>query len=210
MLELSTIVEIIRAYQPSKSVHRTGLNLQQQKLLELTSQNNNHSNQILSTIVEIIRAYQPLSLNLSLSLSTIVEIIRAYQPLPFKRLGTHIYNSRNYQSLLAHTLDSVLPILYLQQQKLLELTSHRSLFEFFLISTIVEIIRAYQPLIDCKDTKNPLNKSIFSIFFKEVFLPPSSKHKFKISKNALQLRRLYTQVLKYKDQGLHNQKQTTA
>ena len=121
----STIVEIIRAYQPgSKKRKAPAFNLQQQKLLELTS------------------------------------------PSHIFLTHTLIYNSRNYQSLLA--IGSASSVLQdLQQQKLLELTSRLSLFGsnkaiynsrnyqsllaelgkvFILVgSTIVEIIRAYQP-----------------------------------------------------------------
>ena len=78
-----------------------------------------------------------------------------------------IYNSRNYQSLLAISLTVNPEISYLQQQKLLELTSplsfarkcfthlqQQKLLELTSLqvivwqskkSTIVEIIRAYQP-----------------------------------------------------------------
>ena len=144
---LSTIVEIIRAYQPSLPLGDRILYLQQQKLLELTSPCFVKLARFLSTIVEIIRAYQPSSKKTAANGSTIVEIIRAYQPAAFAGVFQHnlqqqklleltshkqkaincisIYNSRNYQSLLAvrHHLQ---PIRYLQQQKLLELTSRPS------------------------------------------------------------------------------------
>ena len=79
-----------------------------------------------STIVEIILAYQPCTLISLHALSTIVEIILAYQPLLFINVGVgylrqqklyqlislmrlplnnfSIYDSRNYISLLAHSL----------------------------------------------------------------------------------------------------------
>ena len=120
-------------------------NLQQQKLLELTSQSTNCWKWCKSTIVEIIRTYQPKMRLSSFYLSTIVEIIRAYQPLaaqPSRVVNLQqqklleltsplrvpdarfpIYNSRNYQSLLAYSY-------YIYS---------------YLSSTIVEIIRAYQP-----------------------------------------------------------------
>ena len=104
---LSTIVEIIRAYQPFGRFQVLSL---------------------VSTIVEIIRAYQPSCKGNKISnLSTIVEIIRAYQPFCFRFLLISIYNSRNYQSLLAFYLVSEKKP-NLQQQKLLELTSHQSEF----------------------------------------------------------------------------------
>ena len=145
------------------------MNLQQQKLLELTSlcscrkgcsdciYNSRNYQSLLancnrttrhskSTIVEIIRAYQPYTAaQIAYQQSTIVEIIRAYQPqsghpwpqsnlqqqklleltslTTLSRTSSVIYNSRNYQSLLATS--KLVTIAY--------------------ISTIVEIIRAYQP-----------------------------------------------------------------
>ena len=99
---LSTIVEIIRAYQPKEL--KWGFNT--------------------STIVEIIRAYQPSTQSKHITLSTIVEIIRAYQPWLKRMRYTSIYNSRNYQSLLADCQTNIF-------------LTHKS--------TIVEIIRAYQP-----------------------------------------------------------------
>ena len=99
---ISTIVEIIRAYQPS--------------IFSIP-------HLLRSTIVEIIRAYQPkAAFERVQALSTIVEIIRAYQPGSTEAGVYDIYNSRNYQSLLA----MIVGLLYnehLQQQKLLELTS---------------------------------------------------------------------------------------
>ena len=80
-MSLSTIVEIIRAYQPS---------VPSSFIISV------------STIVEIIRAYQPHRVQKRQDMvSTIVEIIRAYQPFVYAAHGTRIYNSRNYQSLLA-------------------------------------------------------------------------------------------------------------
>ena len=98
---LSTIVEIIRAYQPVTIGTKKANHLQQQKLLELTSHKIDYET--------------PEG-------STIVEIIRTYQPFANVKQNIVIYNSRNYQSLLA----------------VFSMSS-------FLISTIVEIIRAYQP-----------------------------------------------------------------
>ena len=125
---ISTIVEIIRAYQPIDTRLIMHQHLQQQKLLELTSRQGVYSKVLESTIVEIIRAYQPFSLNEKCSpQSTIVEIIRAYQPWSVAQNCIYIYNSRNYQSLLAYLCR----------------------FKQILTSTIVEIIRAYQPS-DCQ------------------------------------------------------------
>ena len=98
--------------------------------------------------------------------STIVEIIRAYQPILSLVRIEKIYNSRNYQSLLADpsSVRRILNLqqqklleptsqpnikiikLYLQQQKLLEPTSHQNNYLVSDESTIVEIIRAYQPV----------------------------------------------------------------
>ena len=77
---VSTIVEITRAYQPVSLQFCKCIDLQQQKLLELTSLSIGKRYMIKSTIVEIIRAYQPKVF---------------YFPMHL------IYNSRNYQSLLA-------------------------------------------------------------------------------------------------------------
>ena len=151
LIDLSTIVEIIRAYQPTISTGCIVINLQQQKLLELTSLQKYKSANI---SIYNSRNYQSLlaqSLpigNLD-TISTIVEIIRAYQPRYGQRSGgRNIYNSRNYQSLLAvsiapprsldiynsrnyQSLLAIFPrnsLLYnLQQQKLLELTSPLSI-----------------------------------------------------------------------------------
>ena len=60
-------------------------------------------------------------------------------------ISLSIYNSRNYQSLLASNNYNGFPF-NLQQQKLLELTSPYQISGCTRISTIVEIIRAYQPL----------------------------------------------------------------
>ena len=72
-----------------------------------------------------------------LELTSLRESIKRY---------LYIYNSRNYQSLLARfrywkNLNN------LQQQKLLELTSLLVDLAWEYISTIVEIIRAYQPVV---------------------------------------------------------------
>ena len=99
----STIVEIIKAYQPTA-----------QRLFRYSP----------STIVEIIRAYQPsIPSPIQHPESTIVEIIRAYQPSNYEFdlgfISTIVEIIRAYQPLLskqAHYRN-------LQQQKLLELTS---------------------------------------------------------------------------------------
>ena len=99
----STIVEIIRAYQPTTGLVQMIAHLQQQKLLELTSLLFFKS---LFTLIYNSRNYQSL-------LAVIVTFL----------IWILIYNSRNYQSLLALLILS-LSWLNLQQQKLLELTSH--------------------------------------------------------------------------------------
>ena len=102
---------------------------------------------MISTIVEIIRAYQPSSRQASILISTIVEIIRAYQPIISWLLGIGIYNSRNYQSLLATSRDEV------QRHEIYNSRNYQSLLAMdsnrrnTLKSTIVEIIRAYQPTL---------------------------------------------------------------
>ena len=45
--------------------------------------------------------------------------------------------------------------------EIIEAYSLVDVYPQFHISTIVEIIEAYSPLIDCKDTTNPLNKGFF-------------------------------------------------
>ena len=103
----STIVEIIRAYQPSNNYTKTD-------------------------VIYNSRNYQSLLASLtdreSQSTSTIVEIIRAYQPRRLGMVRYQIYNSRNYQSLLAK-YSQKWNFSDLQQQKLLELTSHRSSYQ---------------------------------------------------------------------------------
>ena len=97
----STIVEIIRAYQPKQKHSSFHKHLQQQKLLELTSHKNRRNGK------------------------------------------SKIYNSRNYQSLLAKVSRKA-TILYLQQQKLLELTSRPN----FLVSfKYIYNSRNYQSLL---------------------------------------------------------------
>ena len=56
---LSTIVEIIEAYQPARQNRQSSKNLQQQKLLKHTSLSSDRTIYGESTIVEIIEAYQP-------------------------------------------------------------------------------------------------------------------------------------------------------
>ena len=190
-MPLSTIVEIIRAYQPPIIRHHHAPNLQQQKLLELTSlitrliwlrviynsrnyqsllarKQETQSASLQSTIVEIIRAYQPGSKKRKAPAFNLQQqkLLELTSPSHIFLTHTLIYNSRNYQSLLA--IGSASSVLQdLQQQKLLELTSRLSLFgsnkaiynsrnyQSLLASlqrplgrstsTIVEIIRAYQP-----------------------------------------------------------------
>ena len=128
-MELSTIVEIILAYQPW--IYRVTVTpyLRQQKLYKLISlqvhthlvyqciydsrnyisllalKDNKLIIDIPSTIVEIILAYQPHAKQKGANtLSTIVEIILAYQPrTQLSRQYYLIYDSRNYISLLALT-----------------------------------------------------------------------------------------------------------
>ena len=100
---LSTIVEIIEAYQPVPS---------------------GTPFVITSTIVEIIEAYQPLRTQRWISK---IYNSRNYRSLLARFLGQlqgTIYNSRNYRSLLAGIGKPTLSK-NLQQQKLLKLTSHR-------------------------------------------------------------------------------------
>ena len=120
----STIVEIIRAYQPQLYICIVAAYLQQQKLLELTSPQQSDCTVIPSTIVEIIRAYQPhpllLGQNFNLQQQKLLELtspsvepkhirrdLQQQKLLELTSLRTEglvpdpIYNSRNYQSLLA-------------------------------------------------------------------------------------------------------------
>ena len=105
--------------------HQIFWDLQQQKLLELTSRCPILAKHFLylqqQKLLELTSLKSPV--RRPNTISTIVEIIRAYQPLKRKNYGRTIYNSRNYQSLLANPL----------------------LMDNYVVSTIVEIIRAYQP-----------------------------------------------------------------
>ena len=120
---LSTIVEIIRAYQPNKNLNNCIYIYNSRNYQSLLAYFSIRSKTSVSTIVEIIRAYQPQILaylptrstiveiirayqprnivTVFIILSTIVEIIRAYQPRGTTITPASIYNSRNYQSLLA-------------------------------------------------------------------------------------------------------------
>ena len=139
-----------------------------------------------STIVEIIEAYQPFvcikgiwRIYNSRNYRSILAIHAMPEALPYlqqQKLQKHtsriyqllttynIYNSRNYRSILAP--EGVKLLLFIYNSR-----NYRSILALMyvvfgtMLSTIVEIIEAYQPLIDCKDTKNPLNKGIFCISF---------------------------------------------
>ena len=123
-MSISTIVEIIEAYQPSQLLECLVSDLQQQKLQKLTSLS------CISGPCNVIynsRNYRSLLAQpgewARISKSTIVEIIEAYQP----------------ESAISWTFRN------LQQQKLQKLTSHMTLTGDEYESTIVEIIEAYQP-----------------------------------------------------------------
>ena len=96
-MELSTIVEIIEAYQPvSEPSHLS--NLQQQKLLKHTSQimkmmEDNKQ----STIVEIIEAYQPVEDCQNNLIHLQQQKLLKHTSLRHPQWGVDvIYNSRNY------------------------------------------------------------------------------------------------------------------
>ena len=99
----------------------------------------------ISTIVEIIEAYQPC---ISVNLRDKIYNSRNYRSLlalVYKNISfVYIYNSRNYRSLLAKDSKNTAGN-YLQQQKLQKLTSQQKAKQFSILSTIVEIIEAYQP-----------------------------------------------------------------
>ena len=122
----STIVEIIGAYQPVNLLVDLPSHLQQQKLLEHTSRVVVGGVVARSTIVEIIGAYQPLKA--SKTASSAIYNSRNYWSIlaftHFQGFGAVIYNSRNYWSILACSWTCVVP---------------------GSVSTIVEIIGAYQP-----------------------------------------------------------------
>ena len=99
-------------------------NLQQQKLLELTSQPRRAH---LSTLIYNSRNYQSL-----------LAVTR-------KNHSLTIYNSRNYQSLLALTRSSGVHLLIYNSRNYQSLLANRSTILLIIVSTIVEIIRAYQP-----------------------------------------------------------------
>ena len=179
----STIVEIIRAYQPSVSVSADFPSTIVEIIRAYQPTILSEFIAVASTIVEIIRAYQPLFIAFLVpSKSTIVEIIRAYQPL---RTIPFFVRYLQQQKLLELTSQYMVRLLspHLQQQKLLELTSlyvqyhslcviynsrnYQSLLAFtyvrhnYFLSTIVEIIRAYQPKSFERDT--PLLSTIVEI-----------------------------------------------
>ena len=147
-MELSTIVEIIEAYQPTVIASLLTQIYNSRNYRSILAPPGFSIGPLLSTIVEIIEAYQPyVNILINIMVSTIVEIIEAYQPEKLKyvlyydlqqqKLQKHtsrrqngqqyrlIYNSRNYRSILARK-----PTTRMQPK-----------------STIVEIIEAYQPLI---------------------------------------------------------------
>ena len=142
----STIVEIIRAYQPKLKTNADASNLQQQKLLELTSRW--QFNQSRCSYLQQQKLLELTSPQIYVNLFVSIYNSRNYQSLlalaEVKAERHKIYNSRNYQSLLAKSNIKIIK-LYLQQQKLLELTSRVEDLEVTFASTIVEIIRAYQP-----------------------------------------------------------------
>ena len=165
--KLSTIVEIIRAYQPLIISIFDTTYLQQQKLLELTS-----PSQRKHLLFSDLQQQKLLELTSPLQTDAPFPLIynsRNYQSLLARLAHVSddiIYNSRNYQSLLAFTavlqsrsISTIVEIIRayqpkyeqgrgysdLQQQKLLELTSLSPDTLRISVSTIVEIIRAYQP-----------------------------------------------------------------
>ena len=120
-----------------------------------------------STIVEIIRAYQPKarqnlagniynSRNYQSLLASLVQecLCRYLQQQKLLELTSHQFphlllspylQQQKLLELTSHTECRNARIWYLQQQKLLELTSPLCTQPTALVSTIVEIIRAYQP-----------------------------------------------------------------
>ena len=112
-LPISTIVEIIEAYQPAVRSVFCGSHLQQQKLQKLTSQVFRRLPIPISTIVEIIEAYQP---SRKRRLKTIDLQQQKLQKLTSQSLpqasNTYIYNSRNYRSLLALTPTECARLIY--------------------------------------------------------------------------------------------------
>ena len=144
---LSTIVEIIEAYQPFLQIFTYSIYLQQQKLQKLTSLE--HQNQTIvcqSTIVEIIEAYQPFNFKYYAKYiynsRNYRSLLAAGVPLPL----ASIYNSRNYRSLLAgFTIPRIFYIIY-NSRNYRSLLAYEKLDKKLWKSTIVEIIEAYQPL----------------------------------------------------------------
>ena len=119
---LSTIVEIIRAYQPSLHAKDSPSYLQQQKLLELTSLmtvNGAFMAIYNSRNYQSLLAIEPL-IHVKL-LSTIVEIIRAYQPTNLNQASFYLQQQKLLE--LTSLYKSKIGFNNLQQQKLLELTS---------------------------------------------------------------------------------------
>ena len=124
--KLSTIVEIIEAYQPNENCRRKGVE---------------------STIVEIIEAYQPFAAVFMYDNNLQQQKLQKLTSRAECRAGLKIYNSRNYRSLLAEgTMEFVNILIYNSR-------NYRSLLAFLAVSlvicesTIVEIIEAYQPAL---------------------------------------------------------------
>ena len=143
----STIVEIIRAYQPSAWFPPSSSNLQQQKLLELTSQ-------LTKNMVDMADLQQQKLLELtsqnkwgkaSLNLQQ-QKLLELTSPLRVPDARFPIYNSRNYQSLLAADMLKSKSWAIYNSRNYQSLLAYSYYIYSYLSSTIVEIIRAYQPL----------------------------------------------------------------
>ena len=141
----STIVEIIRAYQPAQ-LHVLDESIYNSRNYQsLLARKSARALYGISTIVEIIRTYQPLGGGLSphrnlqqqklLEFTSLVSVCAAI---------TLIYNSRNYQSLLANAKHPAEDRIY-NSRNYQSLLAQRNAGSRCRTSTIVEIIRAYQP-----------------------------------------------------------------
>ena len=166
LLCVSTIVEIIEAYQPADA---------EEHHQQIYNSRNYRSLLAYLSFGRMMKIYNsrnyrsllaPPDVALSTWISTIVEIIEAYQPSnTFKRMDEDLQQQK-LQKLTSHKLQGRFPLNLqqqklqkltsliehvvpagcdLQQQKLQKLTSQSVTVNNTELSTIVEIIEAYQP-----------------------------------------------------------------
>ena len=133
--------------QEGKLEHRE--DLRQQKLYQLISLHFCHCQQVHNLrqqkLYQLISLFRLRTRNaMNLRQQKLYQLIS--QP-PTSLEYFRIYDSRNYISLLATLSIYIFCLDDLRQQKLYQLISHYCLCVCFILSTIVEIILAYQPLL---------------------------------------------------------------